>query len=89
MNVFMRERRRAEEMMSAERMPGPAHHRRPPAGPGPRLRVAFEEEDMECLRALSGDEDTAAANGAVLMDAPAEIQILAAQLMELLKEVSE
>lgn len=44
---------------------------------------------MTLFKHIYGDEDEAAAAVQVLMDAPPEIQILAAQLISLIKEVAQ
>ena len=51
------------------------------------MHIEFENEDWEVLREIFKDEDTATAAVGVLMDAPPEIQILAVQLMDIIKEV--
>ncbi len=51
------------------------------------MHIEFEDEDWTLMKEMFGDEDTAAAAANVLMDAPPEIQILAVQLIDIIKEV--
>lgn len=49
------------------------------------IRVEFSEADWELFQRIYGDTDEAAAAIQVLLDAPPEIQILAAQLIGLME----
>jgi len=51
------------------------------------IHIDFSSDDMNLFKRIYGDEDEAAAAVQVLMDAPPEIQIVAAQLISLIKEV--
>lgn len=51
------------------------------------VRVEYDEQDWSLMRAIFGDEDTATAAIAIIREAPPEIQILAIQLINLIKEV--
>ena len=53
------------------------------------IRIEFDESDRSILREVFGDEDTAEAAAQVIHEAPPEIQILAMQLMNLMREVPE
>ncbi len=61
--------------------PLPPHDRRE------LVRIEYDEQDWGLMRDIFGDEDTAAAAAAVISGAPPEIQILAVQLINALKEV--
>ena len=52
------------------------------------IHIDFSKDDMMLFKRIYGDEDEAAAAVQVLMDAPPEIQILAAQLISLIKGVA-
>ncbi len=52
------------------------------------IHIDFGEDDLTLFKRIYGDEDEAAAAIRVLMDAPPEIQILAAQLISLIEEVA-
>ena len=52
------------------------------------IHIDFSEDDMTLFKRIYGDEDEAAAAVQVLMDAPPEIQILAAQLISLIEGVA-
>jgi hypothetical protein len=52
------------------------------------IHIDFSDDDMTLFKHIYGDEDEAAAAVQVLMDAPPEIQILAAQLISLIEEVA-
>lgn len=64
--------------------PGP-HPAPPPPRPA-RMTVVFEEEDQALLERVFGDADTALAASEIIFSAPPEIQILAIQLLDLIKE---
>lgn len=82
--------------------PQPLPHRNGPPGPDPAfgpgsrpllpherrnlLYAEFEDEDWELLLKIFGDEDTAVAAMKIIRDAPPEMQILAAQIIDLIKE---
>lgn len=72
-------------MMKAHKNPGkhiPPHEKKT------LIHIEFSEEDIPLFKRIYGDEDEAAAAVHVLMDAPPEIQILAVQLISLIKEVA-
>lgn len=52
------------------------------------VQLRFEDEDWALMKEIFGDEDTAAAAADILLDAPPEIQILAVQLFQIIKEVA-
>jgi len=52
------------------------------------VHVEYDEQDWELLRDIFGDEDTATAAAAIIREAPPEIQILAVQLINIIKEVA-
>lgn len=66
---------------------GPARHI-PPHERKAMVHVEYDEQDWELLRDIFGDEDTAAAAAAIIQEAPPEIQILAVQLINIIKEVA-
>lgn len=51
------------------------------------IHVEFSESDINLFKHIYGDEDEAMAAIHILMDAPAEIQILAIQLISFIGEV--
>lgn len=68
-------------------------------GPGPgrpmppherkrSMRVEFDEGDLDLLKKVFGDEDTAEAAAEIISESPPEIQILAIQLMKMIEEVA-
>ena len=52
------------------------------------IHIDFSDNDMTLFKCIYCDEDEAAAAIQVLMDAPPEIQILAAQLISFIEEVA-
>lgn len=52
------------------------------------IHIDFSDDDMTLFKHIYGDEDEAEAAVQILMDAPPEIQILAAQLISLIEEVA-
>ena len=50
------------------------------------IHLEFGEDDWGLLKDVFGDEDTAAAAASIIQGAPPEIQILAVQLIDVLKE---
>ncbi len=64
---------------------GPAPHI-PPHERKAMVHVEYDEQDQSLLRDIFGDEDTAAAAAAIIREAPPEIQILAVQLINIIKE---
>ena len=66
----------------------PLKHNIPPHERKAMLHVEFEENDWVLLKEVFGDEDTAAAAVDIIRDAPPEIQILAVQLINIIKEVA-
>lgn len=67
---------------------GPMRHM-PPHERKALIRIEFDESDWSILREVFGDEDTVVAAAQVIREAPPEIQILAMQLMNLMREVPE
>ena len=67
------------------------HEHRMPLRPVPpherkkMVHIEFDENDWMLLKEVFGDDDTTAAGIETIMDAPPEIQILAAQLINILK----
>lgn len=67
------------------------HEHRMPSRPLPpherqrMVRIEFDEEDWTLLKDVFGDDDTTSAEIETIMDAPPEIQILAVQLINILK----
>ena len=51
------------------------------------MPVEFDEADLIILKAIFGDEDTAAAALEIIREAPPEIRILAFQLIDIIEEV--
>lgn len=51
------------------------------------VHIEYDEWDWQLLRDIFGDEDTAAAAAAIIRGAPPEIQILAIQLINIMKGV--
>lgn len=66
----------------------PLKHNIPPHERKAMLHIEFEENDWVLLKEVFGDEDTAAAAVDIIRDAPPEIQILAVQLINIIKEVA-
>lgn len=64
---------------------GPVRHT-PPHERRATVRVEYDELDWELFRKIFGDEDTAIAAAAIIRQAPPEIQILAIQLINIIKE---
>ena len=71
------------------------HSRRGPGGPAVHVppherkamvRIEYDEEDMALLADAFGDEDTAAAAAEIILGAPPEIQILAIQIINIIKK---
>lgn len=50
--------------------------------------VEFDEQDWTLLKEVFGDEDTAAAAAKIIREAPPEIQILAVQVIKIIKGVA-
>ena len=69
-------------------------HRRPGKHIPPHERaslmrsIQFDEKDLDLLKEIFGDEDTAMAVTEIIREAPPEIQILAVQLMNIIEEVA-
>lgn len=66
----------------------PLMHSIPPHERKAMLHIEFDENDWELLKEVFGDEDTATASVNIIRDAPPEIQILAVQLIDIIKEVA-
>ena len=53
------------------------------------MRVEFDDNDWMTLQEVFGDSDSAAAAASIILDSPPEIQILAAQVINMIqKEVA-
>lgn len=74
------------------RTPIPSHEHRELVRPIPPherkafMRVELDDMDMALLRMIFGDADTAEAAAEIIREAPPEIQILAIQLINIIKE---
>lgn len=66
---------------------GPVHHL-PPHERKTMVCVEYDAQDWSLMKDIFGDEDTAAAAVAVIREAPPEIQVLAVQLINIIKEVA-
>ncbi len=66
----------------------PLRHNIPPYERKAMLYIEFDENDWTLLKEVFGDEDTALAAVDIIRDAPPEIQILAIQLINIIKEVA-
>lgn len=66
----------------------PLRHNIPPHERKAMLYIEFNENDWTLLKEVFGDEDTAVAAVDIIRDAPPEIQILAIQLINIIKEVA-
>ena len=66
---------------------GPVHHI-PPHERKAIVRLEYDEQDWSLMKDIFGDEDTAAAVATIIREAPPEIQILAVQLINVIKEVA-
>lgn len=70
------------------------HEHKLPARPIPpherkaMVHIELDENDWMLLKEVFGDEDTASAAVEIIRDAPLEIQILAVQLINIIKEVA-
>lgn len=64
----------------------PLGHPIPPHERKAMLQIEFDNNDWPLLKEVFGDEDTAAAAVEIIKGAPPEIQILAVQLIQLIKE---
>jgi len=70
------------------------HEHKRPAHPIPpherktMVHIEYDEQDWVLLRDIFGDEDTAVAAATIIREAPPEIQLLAVQLINLIKEVA-
>lgn len=80
----VRETKEEFRMMHEHRKPTrhiPPHERKA------MLNLEFDEQDWILLEKVFGDEDTASAAAQIIHNAPPEIQILAVQLIDMIKEV--
>ena len=66
----------------------PLRHNIPPHVRNAMLHIEFDENDWTLLEEVFGDDDTAAAAADIIRDSPPEIQILAIQIIKLIKEVA-
>ena len=67
---------------------GELRHHIPPHERKKLMHVEFDESDWKIMETVFGDEDTAMAAAKIIFDAPPEIQILAVQLITMIKEVN-
>ncbi len=88
MNIYlnnnMNEPKGGVHMMHEHRLP--ARHYVPPHERKSMLHIEFDENDWTLLKKVFGDEDTAVAAVNIIRNAPPEIQILAVQLINIIKE---
>lgn len=70
-----------KNMEHEKKHPIPPHKRRGVIG------IEFEEHDLEVLKEVFGDEDTAATAVDIIQNSPPEIQILAVQIIKMIEEV--
>ena len=82
----MNEPKGGVHMMHEHRMS--LRHNIPPHERNAMLHIEFDENDWTLLKEVFGDADTAAAAVDIIRDAPPEIQILAVQLINIIKEVA-
>lgn len=66
----------------------PLGHNIPPHERKAMLHIEFDENDWTLLKEAFGDEDTAAAAVDIIRGAPLEVQILAVQLINIIKEAA-
>ncbi len=84
---MMPEHRGPEGPIPPHERPIPPHERPiPPHERRKMLQIELDEKDITKLEKVFGDEDTAFAAEQVILEAPPEIQILALQLLDLIKE---
>lgn len=50
------------------------------------MRVEFDDNDWTTLQEVFGDSDSAAAAASIILDSPPEIQILAAQIINMIQK---
>lgn len=64
------------------------HHVRPvpPHERKALMRVEFDDNDWTTLQEVFGDPDSAAAAASIILDSPPEIQILAAQIINMIQK---
>ena len=67
---------------------GPHRHHILPHERKSMMKIEFNDEDRRRMLEIFGDEDTAFAAEAIIIDAPPEIQIVAVQLMNIIKGVA-
>lgn len=73
-------------MFNDHKPPMPPVHPVPPHERRAMLQIEFDDQDMALFQKAFGDEDTAAAAADILREAPPEIQVLALQLIDMMKE---
>ena len=78
--------REGEKIIMMREHRGPVRHMLPHERKA-LLHVEFDDKDWSLLQEVFGDEDTAMAAAEIIHEAPPEIQIVAYQLMNLIKEV--
>ena len=64
---------------------GPVGHN-PPHERKAMIQIEYDAEDIKILADVFGDEDTAAAAAEVILGAPPEIQIIAIQIISIIKK---
>lgn len=50
------------------------------------MRIEFDDNDWTTLQEVFGDSDSAAAAASIILDSPPEIQILAAQIINMIQK---
>lgn len=66
----------------------PLRHNIPPHERKAMMHIEFDDNDWMLLKEVFGDEDSAVAAVDIIRNAPPEIQILAVQLINIIKEVA-
>ena len=66
----------------------PLRHNIPPHERKAIMHIELDENDWTLLKEVFGDEDTAVAAFDIIRNAPPEIQILAVQLINIIKEAA-
>lgn len=74
------------EHATHEPLPPHAAHHLPPHLRRERFRVNFDRTEWDVLYKVFGDEDTASAAARIIEFAPPEMQIVAFQLIDVIKE---
>ena len=91
MNIFLNTNN-MNELKDEVHMPHeprlPLRHVIPPHERKSMMNIEFDDNDGTLMKEVFGDEDTAAAAVEIIRNAPPEIQILAIQLINIIKEVA-